>query len=153
MLKLLANIAIITGFTLSTASCGQSTASKQVVPSQLAQLCAKQWQLTHIEKSGVDEAIEPKSNTTLHCTPDGGITGKAAINRYFGNFVMASNGNIEWPNSSLASTRMAGPLTLMQQEKRYLSALTKTNKMFLIDQHLVFTNDQRSVSLSFKTIQ
>src|SRR5262245_19427768 len=50
---------------------------------------------------------------TLKLDAGGKVSGRSAVNRYFGSFTTASDGTIIW-NGALGATRMAGPPEAMQ---------------------------------------
>lgn len=93
----------------------------------------KDWLAEDILGSEVNPA-----HTTLTVNKDGGASGSAGCNRFFGRTA------IDGPNiafSEIGSTYMQCPPALMQQERKFIDALSKTRsyrveagKLFLIDE-------------------
>jgi heat shock protein HslJ len=115
--------------------------------------CNTQWTLSALNTHAGTYSLTQSSRPTFVCESDGRIIGNAGVNRYFGTFVMMNAGAIEWPSSHIASTMMAGPAELMQQERAYLAALIKTNHIASLDNKLVLSNKDRTISISFTQSQ
>ena len=148
MIKLTSTIGTTLAITLGLISCQPEQSMQALSKKTLSEVCTTQWTVTALntpDGSYPLASIRP----TFDCEPGGRISGNAGVNRYFGTFVMLSNGVIEWPSSHIGSTMMAGAAELMQQERAYLVALTKTNHIALLDNKLVLSNKDRAISISF----
>lgn len=148
MIKLASTIGTTLAITLGLISCQPEPSMLALSKQTLSEVCNKQWTVTALNTASGAYALE-STRPTFDCEPDGRISGNAGVNRYFGTFVMMSNGAIEWPSSHMASTMMAGAPELMQQETAYLVALTKTNHIASLDNKLVLSNKDRAISISF----
>ena len=147
MIKLASTIATLT-ITLGLISCQPEPSLQRISKKTLSEACNKQWTVAALNTATGSYPLA-SIRPTFNCEPDGRISGNAGVNRYFGTFVIMNNGAIEWPSSHVASTKMAGPAKLMQQESAYLTALTKTNHIALLDNKLVLSNKDRAISISF----
>jgi heat shock protein HslJ len=65
---------------------------------------------------------------TLKLEPGGKVSGRSAVNRYFGSFSRMSDGTILW-NGALGATRMAGPPEAMQLETEFFKTLAATTTL------------------------
>ncbi|HRI13014.1 MAG TPA: META domain-containing protein [Verrucomicrobiota bacterium] len=74
---------------------------------------------------GLAVALPENYSITLKLEPDGKVSGRSAVNRYFGAFSKVSDGTILW-QGSLGATRMAGPPVAMQLETEFFKTLTST---------------------------
>ena len=87
-------------------------------PAQQAALTGVEWRVTSI--AGV--AVQPGSSVTIHFDENGRVGGKATVNSYSAPW-MEAGGRLLIMNA--ASTMMAGPPELMDQEQRFLDTLSK----------------------------
>jgi heat shock protein HslJ len=152
MIKLASTIATTLTITLGLISCQPEPSPQSLSKKILSKVCNKQWAVAAFNPSAGNYPLA-SIRPTFNCEPDGRISGNAGVNRYFGTFVIMNNGAIEWPSSHVASTKMAGPAELMQQESAYLTALTKTNHIALAGNKLVLSNKDRAISISFTDLQ
>jgi heat shock protein HslJ len=152
MIKFASTIGTTLAITLGLISCQPEPSLQSVSKKTLSQACNKQWTVAALNTSVGRFSLAP-IRPTFNCEPDGRISGNAGVNRYFATFVIMNNGAIEWPSSHVASTKMAGPAELMQQESAYLTALTKTNHIALADNTLVLSNKDRAISISFTDLR
>ncbi|GAA5525273.1 hypothetical protein Maes01_01838 [Microbulbifer aestuariivivens] len=123
----------LAGLTLVIAGClNLDTGQPQVVQTagSLNSVCGNQWQLRRLRVNGAVVPIEDPSAFTFLCNPEGDVVGKSGINTYGGNLQITDNGLMLWDTSSFASTKMAGPPLLMDQENAYLRALAGTRQAF-----------------------
>jgi len=79
-----------------------------------------------VDGRDIDAAAFPIS---LRFGDNGRITGRSAVNRYFGTFELGENGAITWPNAALGMTRMAGPEPAMTLENQFSKALTASTRL------------------------
>lgn len=78
---------------------------------------------------------------------DGKVSGKAGINKYFSDYRISEN-YISIGNS-IDTTKMSGPELLMDQERKYLQALSDAVNIELSEKVLTLTTNSGSV-LIFK---
>jgi heat shock protein HslJ len=149
MIKLASISGITLALTLALISCQPEQTIQSLTKKILSEVCNTQWTLSALNTPAGTYSLTQSSRPTFVCESDGRISGNAGVNRYFGTCVMMNNGAIEWPSSHIASTMMAGAAELMQQERAYLAALTKTNHIALLDNKLVLSNKDRAISISF----
>ncbi|MFT6311153.1 MAG: heat shock protein HslJ [Porticoccus sp.] len=153
MIKLVSTIATTLAISLALVSCQPEQTLQSLTKKTLSAACNTQWTLSALNTPAGTYSLTESNRPTFTCEPDGRISGNAGVNRYFGTFVMMNNGAIEWPSSHIASTMMAGVAKLMQQERAYLAALTKTNHIASLDNKLVLSNKDRAISISFTQSQ
>lgn len=89
-----------------------------------ADLLGTAWLAEDIDGRGVVD----RARSTMDFTKAGQVSGLAACNRYFGP-VSLSGDAITFGN--LAATRMMCPDTLMDQEQRFLQALSRSKRFEL----------------------
>jgi heat shock protein HslJ len=148
MIKFASTVGTTLAITLGLISCQPEQSMQALSKKTLNEVCNKQWTVTALNTPDGSYPLEP-TRPTFDCEPDGRISGSAGVNRYFGTFVMMNNGAIEWPSSHMGSTMMAGAPELLQQERAYLTAITKTNHIASLDNKLVLSNKDRAISISF----
>lgn len=95
---------------------GTQVENTQVNPAQLT----GEWQVESIDQGGIIDS----SHVTLTFGDDGRISGSAGCNRYSASMSTSDN---HVTVSQAASTRMACPPAIMQQEQRFLSALSEVS--------------------------
>jgi len=93
-------------------------------------VCGNKWALKRLRINGEAIAIEDTDRFTFLCNREGNVMGKSGINTYRGAMQVTDNGQLLWDTSSFASTKMAGPESLLQQENSYLRALAGTRQAF-----------------------
>ena len=109
----------------------------------------RQWVLTRIVE-GEDVLLAPeKPNVTITFFPDGKVAGGAPINRYFGTYQLDDDGRVHWPGPGFASTMMAGPPALMDQEQVYFRALRAATRILKTAKGIQLANDEGSLVLVF----
>lgn len=91
-------------------------------------VCGHKWVLRRLRINGGVIPIEQMEQFTFLCNRDGNVMGKSGINTYRGEVQVTANGQMLWNTDSFASTKMAGPDALMQQENSYLRALAGTRQ-------------------------
>lgn len=97
------------------------------------------WKLTEVQSSAVP--AETKANLALTPGEVNKATGNTGCNRMNGTFVLSSDHNIKF--SPLATTRMTCvDENLSSIEKKYLDALTQTNKWSIIGDELQLLNSE-----------
>jgi len=114
-----------------------------------SELTERQWVLARIAE-GEEVVLAPeKPNITITFFPDGKVAGGAPVNRYFGKYQLDDAGRLQWPGPGFASTRMAGPPELMDQEQVYFQSLRKTSRILKTAKGIHLANDDGSLVLVF----
>ncbi|WGL15647.1 META domain-containing protein [Microbulbifer bruguierae] len=123
-----------TGLIIAVAGC-MNMDSKDTGPTQtpgsISSVCGDKWQLRLLRIDGQAVPVEQLKEFTFLCNSDGEAMGKSGINTYRGTLQITANGQLLWNADSFASTKMAGPPQLMDQENRYLRALAGTRQAFV----------------------
>jgi heat shock protein HslJ len=120
-----------------------------ITSGNLNDIAGLEWILTKMIIEDKEVPLVKDSETTFKCDQEGGVTGKATLNRYSGNFKLQENGQISW-SKALMMTRMAGPPELMEQESNFSQALMKTVKMYHQESKLVMISPDRFIVLEFE---
>ncbi|MBL9127886.1 MAG: META domain-containing protein [Verrucomicrobiales bacterium] len=97
-----------------------------------------------------DEVDATKYPITLRLGDGGKVTGRSAVNRYFGGFELGKDGAIGWPGSGLGMTRMAGPADAMLLESRFAKALTATTRLATSPDGLRFESKDGKQAVEFQ---
>lgn len=100
-------------------------------PGALTSVCNGKWELRRLRVSGEVVPLEEASSFTFLCNSEGQAMGKSGINTYRGALQITDSGQMLWDTDSFASTKKAGPPHLMEQESRYLRALSGTRQAFI----------------------
>jgi heat shock protein HslJ len=113
-------------------------------------LAGDEWRLVHWTSDGKPVALADGAQITLAVTPDGDVSGSGSVNRYRGKMTLTDTGKVSWGGAGFATTRMAGPQPLMDQEGRYLAVLAKVNTAAVDGRRLMLTGGGGSVVLLFE---
>ncbi len=114
-----------------------------------SELTERQWVLARIVESQEVILAPEKPNMTITFFPDGKVAGGAPVNRYFGRYQLDDAGRLQWPGPGFASTMMAGPPELMDQEQEYFRSLRKASRILKTVQGIHIANDDGSLVLMF----
>lgn len=111
---------------------GVGTEEAPVVQSagNMGAVCGNKWELKRLRLNGDAIAITDTNRFTFLCNLEGNVMGKSGVNTYRGAMQITDNGQLLWDTASFASTKMAGPDNLLQQENAYLRALAGTRQAF-----------------------
>ncbi|WP_066960469.1 META domain-containing protein [Microbulbifer sp. Q7] len=124
----------LTGLAIVIAGC-MNMDSKESGPTQnpgsIASVCGDKWEMRLLRINGQAVPVDQPQEFTFLCNSDGESMGKSGINTYRGAMQITANGQILWDTASFASTKMAGPPQLMEQETQYLRALSGTRQAFV----------------------
>lgn len=99
----------------------ESNEAASATPAPQEALTGIEWRVTHI--AGV--AVQPGSTVTIRFDKNGRLGGKATINSYNAPWLQAGDRLLIM---NAASTMMAGPPELMDQEQRFLQTLSKVRE-------------------------
>jgi heat shock protein HslJ len=112
-----------------------------------ADLTGSTWLAEDIMGAGVID----RAQSTLQSLPDGRVAGSGGCNRFTGKGVIGG-GKVEI--GLLATTRMACPPALMDQEAKYLKALASSKRYELApDGKMRFYNDAGTVTVRFSLMK
>lgn len=100
-------------------------------PGSLQAVCGHKWELQRLRVNGDAIEIAQSRDFTFLCNREGQVMGKSGINTYRGAMQVTDSGQLLWDTGSFASTKMAGPEPLMNQENAYLRALAGSRQAFL----------------------
>ena len=134
-------IAIVLAATVSVATFAAQSGSGQI------DLLGTAWLVEDIDGHGVID----RARSTMEFAKAGQIGGLAACNRYFGPVTLDGD-MIAF--GMLASTRKMCPESVMEQEQRFMEALSKVNRLELIHagQVLLMYADGTEAILRFSKI-
>ena len=122
------------GFAVVIAGCmsmdGKDSGPTQT-PGSVTSVCGSKWEMRLLRINGQAVPIDQPQEFTFLCNSGGEAMGKSGINTYRGAMQITTNGQILWDTGSFASTKMAGPPQVMEQETRYLGALASTTQAFV----------------------
>lgn len=107
-------------------------------------------QLVRMVEEGVDVALPTEPAMTLRLMPENRVTGRSAVNRYAGTFMLSGDGALAWQGVGLAMTRMAGPPEAMELEGRYVRLLTATTWVEVSEEALRFSDGAGQVMLEYR---
>ncbi|MBY6191149.1 META domain-containing protein [Microbulbifer agarilyticus] len=122
------------GIAVTIAGCmsmSESSSGPTQKPGTVGDVCGGKWELSLLRINGQAIPVDQPSEFTFLCNSGGEAMGKSGINTYRGSMHVTDNGQILWDTGSFASTKMAGPPQLMDQEAQYLSALARTRQAFV----------------------
>jgi len=112
-------------------------------------LVGPEWRLTRLVVGGKEIAILPGSAPTLRFDGKGTAQGNATLNRYARGCEVLPSGTLRWSGPGIATTRMAGPPELMDQEDRFLAALDRAVRLRLEGNTLVLEDGPQTTVLAF----
>lgn len=97
-------------------------------PTSLTDWQGTELKATRLVSDGTDVPLLADRPITLQLEPEGRVTGRASVNRYFGGFTPGADGTIVW-QGGLGSTRMAGPPEAMRLETVFFQVLPLTSEI------------------------
>ena len=100
-------------------------------PGSLSAVCSGKWEMRLLRLNGEAVPVNEPESFTFLCNSEGQAMGKSGLNTYRGAMQVTDSGQILWDTDSFASTKMAGPPQLMNQEAQYLRALSGTRQAFV----------------------
>ena len=126
---------------LLASACGaQPPAEEGEAPMTLADVAGATWQLQSMTRGGTTTDIPKEVAITFRVEPNGRVSGRSAVNRYFLTMTMADDGTLALESGgAIGSTRMAGPPEHMALETQYLAALAAVTRAAKTDKTLTLT--------------
>ena len=119
-----------------------------ITPENIGQITGKAWMLQEMTNDDNEYALVGV-RPYLKFSSDGRVSGFASINRFSSSLQWDDQDRLQWP--PFASTRMAGPLELMNQESAFLEALHKAQRLSVEGIHLQAQSDDGQVKLVFSS--
>ncbi|WOX04248.1 META domain-containing protein [Microbulbifer pacificus] len=122
------------GLAIVIAGCmnmGDKESGPSQTPGTVSSVCGDKWELRLLRINGQAIPIDQPREFTFLCSPGGEAMGKSGLNTYRGSLQVTTNGGLLWDTASFASTKMAGPPQVMEQENQYLRALSGTRQAFV----------------------
>ena len=116
----------------------------------LEQLTGRPWRLTGLERDGRQVALLPESIPSIQFDEGGRVSGNASINRFSGGYTIEASGALHWSKPGFATTRMAGPPELMEQEAEFVEALDRVVRARVENGTLVLENGEQTIVLRFE---
>ena len=111
-----------------------------IQPDTPSPLTGREWVVDTID----DRKALDGSLLSLTFSADGRVSGSAGCNRFFAQFQLMNHNTIRIRQA--ASTMMACPEALMQQERRFLDLLEHLNRFRIDPQgNLILTGEQHSI--------
>jgi len=132
------------GLTVLLAACDDGSQAITI-----GSLAGADWRLVRWTSDGKPVELADGSQITLAVTPEGDVSGGASVNRYRGKITLTDTGKVSWGGPGFATTRMAGPQLLMEQEGRFLAALHAVDHAALDGRTLTLSGAGHSVVLQF----
>ena len=143
---------LVCGFALLLAGCGgeSDSATDRMT---IEQLSGPKWQLQQMTQAGKKTVIPRAVSITLRVEANGRLSGRSAINRYFGQLKELDDGSVSMDMGAIASTRTAGPPERMALEQAYLSALTTCTRAKRGTDTLTLLSKNGTTVLEYKTAE
>lgn len=128
---------------------GTKTNAMQITPQRIKDITGVEWHLKKLIADNKSIPLIEDTKNSFSCDEDGKVAGVASINRYFGNFTLKEDGEIFW-SKAFGMTRMAGPPELMEQEAKFMQALSQTSHIYLKGSQLILASKDKSTRLEFQ---
>ena len=109
------------------------------------ELTGKMWALSAL----MGKPLVPGTSITAQFTSDGKVSGSAGCNRYVGTYTVSANTiQVSLP---LASTMMACPQEVMDQESAYLKALGEAKTYAVRDNRLTLADANKTIVATYES--
>ncbi|MEM7385063.1 MAG: YbaY family lipoprotein [Verrucomicrobiota bacterium] len=108
----------------------------------------QKWSLKSMQSDGKAVELPAGTGATLSITPEGKVSGRAPVNRYFGQVTLGQDGRCTW-GKAFGATRMAGPPEAMRAESRYFQILKSTSTYQIENGELLFKNGETRTLVRF----
>lgn len=139
MNKFLLSLGLCTGLFI-LAACASTTAPQ----AGGGDLTGQMWELSLLN----EKELVPSTSISALFTSDGKVGGSSGCNRYSGTYTVS--GNTFQISSPLASTMMACPQEIMDQESAYLKALSEVKTYSVTGDQLTLNDANNKTILVFK---
>jgi heat shock protein HslJ len=126
---------------------GKDKAPAVVTSQNVDRVQGKQWELKKLTIDNRDIVMDLDANMTLIFGTDGKATGFGSVNQFSTTYAFDQDAKVTW--GRIVTTRRAGPPELMQKERIYLEALTKTSRAIVKGPALQLQSDDGTTALPF----
>ncbi len=127
---------------------GAKDSGPAVITSQnIDRVQGRQWELKKLIMDSREVVMDLDANMTLTFGADGKATGFGSVNQFSTTYSFSQDGKLTW--TRIVTTRRAGPPELMQKERVYLEALTKTSRAIVKGIALQLHSDDGATALPF----
>jgi len=151
-MKALARLAVVSLALLagcSTLGVGKDNEPAMITDANVDRIQNREWVLKSLQIDGRQVVMDLEANMTIKFGADGKVTGFGSVNQFSGGYSFSPNAQLAWGRPGLVTTRRAGPPELMQKERVYLEAITKTSRAILKGHALQLQSDDGSTALPF----
>lgn len=126
---------------------GKDSGPAVITSQNVDRVQGRQWELKKLTMDGRDVVMDLDANMTLIFGPDGKASGFGSVNQFSTTYSFSQDGKLTW--TRIVITRRAGPPELMQKERIYLEALTKTSRAIVKGIALQLQSDDGVTALPF----
>jgi heat shock protein HslJ len=116
---------------------------------QQPSLTGPTWHLREMTQAGTSVEVSKDVSITLRVDAAGQVSGRSAVNRYFGKLLYTDAGELAIGSGGLGSTRMAGPPEHMELEKDYLETLARVRTVRRTEKTLTLSSPDGTYVLTF----
>ena len=151
-MKALARLAVVSVALLagcSTLGVGKDNEPAMITDANVNRIQDREWVLKSLQLDGRQVVMDLDANMTLKFGADGKATGFGSVNQFSGGYSFGPNAQLAWARPGFVTTRRAGLPELMQKERLYLEAITKTSRAILKGHALQLQSDDGSTVLPF----
>ena len=126
---------------------GKDKAPAVITSENVGRVQGKQWELKKLTMDNRDIVMDLDANMTVIFGTDGKATGFGSVNQFSTTYAFSPDAKLTW--GRIVATRRAGPPELMQKERIYLEALTKTSRAIVKGPGLQLQSDDGTTVLPF----
>jgi heat shock protein HslJ len=151
-MKALARLAVVSLALLagcSTLGVGKDNEAAVITDANVDRIQNREWVLKSLQIDGRQIVMDLDANMTLKFGTDGKASGLGSVNQFSGGYSFSPNAQLTWGRPGLVTTRRAGPPELMEKERVYLEAITKTSRAIVKGHALQLQSDDGSTVLPF----
>jgi heat shock protein HslJ len=118
-----------------------------IASDNVARIQGRQWELKKLTMDNRDIVMDLDSNMTVIFGTDGKATGFGSVNQFSTTYSFSPDAKLTW--GRVVATRRTGPPELLQKERIYLEALTKTSRAIIKGPALQLQSDDGVTVLPF----
>jgi|KBSMisStaDraftv2_1062788.scaffolds.fasta_scaffold173833_1 heat shock protein HslJ len=133
----------------STLGVGKDNEPAMITDANVNRIQNREWALKSLQLDGRQIVMDLEANMTLKFGADGKATGFGSVNQFSGGYSFSPNAQLAWTRPGFVTTRRAGPPELMEKERLYLEALTKTSRAIVKGHALQLQSEDGSTALPF----
>jgi putative lipoprotein len=128
-----------------------ATTAQSLEPDPIGSLFAHEWQLQEFGVIGDEDPVLPDATVTLRFEPNGGLRGSSGCNRFFADYELGPDGTPSL--GPFASTRMACPPEVMDQDQSFLEAMSRLSGIEVAGDQLTLFYDENEKVLVFVEVK